>query len=506
MSAQESIEKLAKIAGQEVNQETQQVPIGDFPSDLFDNEPETETQLTSYYQEPLPPPIKSKRAKPFLALFAVSGGLLFFFSMVTRGCSGGSQVEPISKKDGEAPISKTAQIIANQDAQIEKLTRKIEDLQAIKTAGGKDKLKDKNAKGKGTKTPASPAVAQVASYSPPIESYRPIIPEASVPATYTPPRPTVAEPPASPVKDDRSAREIASLKEQVQQMKLAQAVADKPQAMEDTPPVQDVVNLQDSTVAQVNGGIEEQAILTDLRIAEVPVGTEVIAVLDTPITGQQSPVLMTLKSDVADASGKLTLAKGTRLLGTSNNLEGVIQVNLTSAVVNGKQVPLPPQGVFVYKADKSPLIAQKIKGGNGVGKAVLSALLDGGTAIATGLTQARQTSQFNSANGTFSSTTNSDPTLGNALIAGGGAIAQSIGGNFKNSLQQSGDTPQIYGVKAGTELSLVFSAPIQMLTASAALPPESNPAPIADPSASSQEQQILATPDQIQPTPDMFIH
>jgi hypothetical protein len=414
MSAQESIEKLSKIAGQEVNQETQQVPIGEFPSDLFDDEPETDTQLTSYYEEPLPPPIKSKRAKPFLALFAVSGGLLFFFSMVTRGCSGGSDVEPISKKDGTLPISKTAQIIANQDAQIEKLTRKIEDLQAIKAAGDKDKAKGKGKpNGAVTKTPTPPAVAQVASYSPPIESYRPVISQDNVPASYTPP---------SPVKDDRSVREIASLKEQIQQMKLAQAVADKPQAIEDTPPVQEVSNLQDSTVAQVSGGIEEQAILTDSRIAEVPVGTEAIAVLDTPITGQQSPVMMTLKSDVTDASGKVTLAKGTRLVGTSNNLEGVIQINLSAAIVNSKQIPLPPQGVFVYKADKSPLIAKKLNGGSGFGKTVFGALLDGGGAIASSLIQPRTTSQFSGVNGTFSSSTNANPTLGNALVAGGGAI------------------------------------------------------------------------------------
>jgi hypothetical protein len=492
MSTQESIDKLSKIAGKE----TEQVELEPISDDLFDDEPETNLQVEKYYEETQPTPVKSKKAKPFLTLFAVAGGLFVFFSLVTRGCSSNNEVEPISKKGGSTPQSEQAKTIANQDAQIEKLTRKIEDLQAVKASGAKGKPK-----GNVVKKQTPPVVAQVASYTPPVEPYRP-----TVPASYSPPRQPVAYAPSSPVRDNGSAREIASLKEQIQQMKLAQSVqqAQVPQVI-DTPPVQDVVNLQDSTVAQVDGGLEEQAILADARIAEVPIGTEAIAVLDTPITGQQSPVMMTLKSDVADASGKVTLAKGTKLIGTSNNLEGVIQVNLSAAIVNGKQVPLPPQGVFVYKADKSPLIAKKLNGGNGAGKAVLGALLDAGGAIASGLTQPRTTSQFSGVNGTFSSSTNADPTLGNALIAGGGALAQSIGGNFKQSLQQPSGAAQIYGVNAGTELSLVFSAPMQMLTASAALPPEPAQASIAEPSAYSQEQQILAIPEQIQPTPDMFI-
>jgi hypothetical protein len=495
MSTQDSIDKLSKIAGKEA----EQVALEALSDDLFDNESEIDSHVEKYYEETQPSPIKSKKAKPFLTLFGVAGILLVFFSLVTRGCSSDKEIEPIGSKDGVIRQSEQMKTIAKQDAQIEALTRKIEDLQAVKPPETKNKPT-----GKVASKPTPSAVAQVASYAPPVESYRPTIPESRVPLSYSPPRQAVAYSPPSLVRDNSSAREIALLKEQIQQMKLAQAVAQTPEGM-DTPPVQDVVNLQDSTVAQVDGGLEEQAILADARIAEVPVGTEARAVLDTPITGQQSPVMMTLKNDVTDTSGKVNLAKGTKLIGTSNNLEGVIQVNLSAAVVNGKQVSLPAQSVAVYRADKSPLIAKKLNGGNGFGNAIVGALLDGGGAIASSLTQPRTTSQFSGVNGTFSSSTNANPTLGNALIAGGGAITQSIGGTLKQSLQQPSGALQIYGIKAGTELSLVFSAPIQMLTASAALPPDPTQAPIAESSAYSQEQQILAIPEQIQPTPDMFI-
>ncbi len=293
--------------------------------------------------------------------------------------------------------------------------------------------------------------------------------------------------------------EMAARMAQMQQASENSAIAQVP---EDVPVAQNVSDVQDQPV-QLAGGIEEQAIMSDASIAQIPVGSEARAVLDTPIVGAGGPVLLTLKTNVSDGAGKVCMAAGTKLVGQAQLVGGVAQIQLTAAMVGGQQVPIPAQSVAVFRSDKSPLMAKRLNGGgNGLGKALLGSLLDGGGAIAGQLLQPRTTTQF-SANGFSSaSSENSGATMGNALLAGGGAVSKSLGSNVKQQIQRTDGSAQVMGVKAGQELSLVFSGPVQLLTASAAMPPEpevqaqsqpqSQPQPV---SYNEEEQAIMDAPD-----------
>jgi hypothetical protein len=522
---QESIDKLTNISGGQPNSEPELKPelkpeptpeaevepktdIEAISDDLFDDEPEVSTQDFSRsvnYEEPKEPFLKSKKVKPFWTFLLVGGGLFVFFSLIMKGCEGNKQVESIANKDGVIPQSEQMRKMSDLETQNEKLTRQVEDLKAVKVADGKKIGKA------AVKTAAKAAkkgnsqVAQSVAYYQPQQYSRPAIRASQVPQTITQPTRQVAR---RPMRDLAAERENALLKDQLQQAKLAQAVTDT-QKSETVPQAEDVVNIQDE-IAQIDGGIEEQAILADASIAQVPIGSEARAVLDTPIVGQGGSVLLTLKSNVTDAAGKICMSAGTKLVGSALNNGGVVQINLASAMVGGQQVPIPAQSVSVFRADKSPLLAKKLNGGNGAGKVILSTLLNGGSAFAQQLLSPSTTSSFSNANGTSTSSTNVANSLGNAGIAAGGSIVNGVGAGLKQSLQSPEGSAQVYGVKAGTELSLVFSAPMQLLSASAELPPDpiqpsTEAVPTAEPAVYQPEEQAIMDAPLIEPDSGQFI-
>jgi hypothetical protein len=231
--------------------------------------------------------------------------------------------------------------------------------------------------------------------------------------------------------------------------------------------------------------------MANAAISQVPLGSEAKAVLDVPIVGAGGQVLLTLKSNVVDDAGKLCLSAGTRLVGTSRINGGVINVALTAAMVGGQQVPIPAQSVAVLKGDKSPLLAKKLNGGNGTGKIILGALLNGGSAFSQQLLSPRTTSTFSNANGTSTSSTNVANSLGNAGIAAGSSIANNVGAGLNQSLQTTDGSAQVMGIKAGTELTLVFSGPVQLLSASADIPAETAPDALVAPASDELEGQTI---------------
>ena len=218
-----------------------------------------------------------------------------------------------------------------------------------------------------------------------------------------------------------------------------------------------------------------QALLSGVAPVTIPVGTEAIATLDTPIQSGAGPsmAMLTLKNDVKGEGDRVIIPRGSKLMARAEFSGAMANLTIESAMVNGLSINLP-NGIAVFKDDKTPLIATDFthrSSGPGLGNIFLNALLDGAS---SGIQQVIQpnTSSVISGNNIIQNSTSSGRGLQQAGLAGLGGLTSGLSTGLKANLQtglaaqQQGygqsSTPAL-GIKAGVNLKLVFMAPAKLV-------------------------------------------
>lgn len=279
--------------------------------------------------------------------------------------------------------------------------------------------------------------------------------------------------------------EITALRGQLKALQAKSLKNDKPEPEQIATSLSEQVNpnalvevsdtSQTQPVAQFDGGIEQEALLSGVAPVTIPVGTEAIAQLDTPIQSGIGPsmAMLTLKNDVKGEGDRVIIPRGSKLMARADFSGAMANLTIESAMVNGLRVKLP-NGIAVFKDDKTPLIATDFtrrSSGPGVGNIFLNALLDGASA---GIQQVIQpdTSSVISGNNVIQNSTSSGRGLQQAGLAGVGGLTSGLSSGLKANLaaglsaQQQGQgqssTPAL-GIKAGINLRLVFMAPTKLV-------------------------------------------
>ena len=430
----------------------------------------------------------------------VGGGALLLIAvlgLVTHSCDGGVEKKvtaqkPLDSKDKLiAQLRESNQLLASQ---IEKDTQARQAAKYMQTAAPKAKAGAKA-------SPKASTVASSASGSGGSSSSG-YSRQSYTPASYSPPptrvvsfpapaRPALA--PVAPRVDSAQSSEIAVLKQQLKNL-LAERTEKAEQVALVPEPVEPVVEEQTAdepsmlqkavateppqgeliAAAPVDGGMEEMALMSGRPMVSIAPGTEAQATLLVPIVGERSQVVLSLDSDIMDSQGALTIPAGAKLLGVGSIQNGVASINLQSAVIDGAVTALPQTAaIAVLGEGKKAIIAKRIGGGGGsgpgMGRTLLGALLDAGSSGIGQLLAPQTTSTFSSGAGISSQSINPPSTLGNAGLAAAGGLTSGISNGLKASLTaqpQTASTPAM-GVKAGLKLNLVFTSPLEMLSAQA---------------------------------------
>jgi hypothetical protein len=390
-------------------------------------------------------------------------------------------------RSGDGATTQTAEE-TNLKKQNEALKKKVAQLQMV----GEGAAQKRQAAGYLTppkKPPVSKAVpkpvasAVPVSYRPSSSNYNPDPDPAPVsvplPKTITAAAPVTASAP----KADNS--EIVALRAQLKALQAKALKEDEPEPEQIATSLSEQVNpnalvevvdtSQTQPVAQFDGGIEQEALLSGVAPVTIPLGTEAIATLDTPIQSGAGPsqAMLTLKNDVKGEGDRVILPRGSKLMARAEFSGALANLTIESAMVNGLPIKLP-YGIAVFKEDKTPLIATDFtrrRSGPGMGNIFLNALLDGASA---GIQQVIQpdTSSVISGNNIIQNSTSSGRGLQQAGLAGVGGLTSGLSSGLKANLtaglaaQQQGygqsSTPAL-GIKAGINLRLVFMSPTKLV-------------------------------------------
>ena len=465
----------------------------------IDDEPEAHIEDIHKEAEQTVPFLKGPGAK----LWGTVGGgtllLIAVLGLVTHSCDGGTETKVAAQKPLDPKDKLIAQMRENNQllaSQIEKDTQARQAAKYMQTAAPKAKAGAK-AKPNGATAASSGSGSGGSSssgYSRP--SY--------TPASYSPPptrvvsfpAPARPAPPVVSRADSAQSSEIASLKQQLKTLlaersKKAEQVALAPEPVEPVVEEQTVDEpsmLQNAVAtespqgelvaaAPVDGGMEELALMSGRPMVSIAPGTEATATLLVPIVGEQSQVVLNLDSDIMDSQGRLIIPAGAKLLGVGSIQNGVASITLQSAVIDGAVTALPQTAaIAVLGEGKKALIAKRISGGGGsgpsMGRTLLGALLDAGSSGIGQLLAPQSQTTISSGAGITSQTINPPSTLSNAGLAAAGGLASGISNGLKAGLTaqpQTVSTPAM-GVKAGIKLSLVFTSPLEMLSAQAIQP------------------------------------
>ncbi len=331
--------------------------------------------------------------------------------------------------------------------------------------------------------PVATATAVPASYSQSSRNYNPD-PDPAPVSVPLPKAISTASPVTAPAPKAENS-EIVSLREQLKALQAKALKGDKPEPEQIATSLSEQVNpnalvevsdtSQTQPVAQFDGGIEQQALLSGVAPVTIPVGTEAIATLDTPIQSGAGPsmAMLTLKNDVKGEGDRVIIPRGSKLMARAEFSGAMANLTIESAMVNGLAIKLP-NGIAVFKDDKTPLIATDFtrrSSGPGMGNIFLNALLDGASA---GIQQVIQpdTSSVISGNNIIQNSTSSGRGLQQAGLAGVGGLTSGLSSGLKANLaaglaaQQQGNgqsSAPALGIKAGINLKLVFMAPTKLV-------------------------------------------
>ncbi len=190
----------------------------------------------------------------------------------------------------------------------------------------------------------------------------------------------------------------------------------------------------------------------------IAMGTEVTATLRLPVVsgGSNQQAVLVLDSPLK-TDGAVILPKGTQLFASVESNGGTINMTPTSAYVQGQQIAIPGNSITVLATNKQPLMAKSFKGGGGFGRGVrdfaLSAL---GGAADTALSSATTSI---TANGSTTVVNNVGRSLTNTGLGAARGGIQSLIANVQSGNQQGIEGEPAAGLKAGSRVRLVFTAP-----------------------------------------------
>jgi hypothetical protein len=331
--------------------------------------------------------------------------------------------------------------------------------------------------------PKTVAAAVPVSYNQSSRNYNPDPDPA--PVSVPLPKAIAAAAPVTAPESKAENAEITALREQLKVLQAKALKGDKPEPEQIATSLSEEVNpnalvevldtSQSQPVAQFDGGIEQQALLSGVAPVTIPVGTEAIAQLDTPIQSGAGPsqAMLTLKNDVKGEGDRVIIPRGSKLMARAEFSGAMANLTIESAMVNGLAIKLP-NGIAVFKDDKTPLIATDFtlrSGGPGMGNIFLNALLDGAS---SGIQQVIQpdTSSVISGNNIIQNSTSSGRGLQQAGLAGLGGLTSGLSSGLKANLaaglsaQQQGQgqsSAPALGIKAGINVRLVFMAPTKLV-------------------------------------------
>jgi hypothetical protein len=400
---------------------------------------------------------------PKIKLLLTIGGLMGVILLMFSGCDTAPKTAKVDSKDQQIAKLQEELKKANNVNEGDTATRQARDYAYAA----------KNAKGKGTgkNTPsANKPISPPAAYVSSLPNNRLDIRDTPEPVSIPLPR-TVASSPAAP---SRNNAEIESLKKQLAELtqKLKEGKVE-PEQIASAPSFlgEEQVNpnaamnvVDDGTLAPVapyDGGIEQT----------VAAGTEAAARIDMPIyqsANSRSRAILTLADDVK-ADGRTVIPRGARLLGYANFDGDMVNISIETAAINGSPVQLPGESqITVLKGNKEPLIAKAFNGGGGgFFKNFLPAILDGATAGVQQVISPNQ-SQIISGNNIVQSSSSSGRGLSSAGLAAFGGLSNGLSTGLKAQMQSSFTQSQqaqttAKGIKAGTEVRLIFTSPTQMV-------------------------------------------
>jgi hypothetical protein len=390
-------------------------------------------------------------------------------------------------RSGDGATTQTAQE-TDLKKQNELLKKKVAQLQKV----GEGAAQKRQAAGYLTpakKPPVSKAVPKTVASAVPVsmrQSSRSYNPDPDpAPVSVPLPKAIAASTPITAPAPKAENAEVVALREQLKALQAKALKGEKSEPEQIATSLSDQVNpnalvevsdtSQTQPVAQFDGGIEQEALLSGVAPVTIPVGTEAIAQLDTPIQSGVGPTqaMLTLKNDVKGEGDRVIIPRGSKLMARAEFSGAMANLTIESAMVNGLPRKLP-YGIAVFKDDKTPLIATDFirrSSSPGMGNIFLNALLDGASA---GIQQVIQpdTSSVISGNNIIQNSTSSGRGLQQAGLAGVGGLTSGLSSGLKANLaaglaaQQQGSgqssTPAL-GIKAGINLRLVFMSPAKLV-------------------------------------------
>ncbi len=453
----------------------QEAPLDDI-SMYLDEDPEAQPITREEYVDPDEEYESSNKIReglkdPKIKLLLTIGGLMGVILLMFSGCNTAPTTAKVDAKDQQIAKLQEELKKANNVNEGDTATRQARDYAYAA----------KNAKGKGTgknapsaNKPVSPPAAYVSS----LPNNRLDIRDTPEPVSIPLP---IASSPAAPSRNT----EIESLKKQLAELtqKLKEGKKVEPEQVAAAPSFlgEEQVNpnaamnvVDDGTLAPVapyDGGIEQTALLSGSPPITVAAGTEATARIDMPIyqsANSRSRAILTLADDVK-ADGRTVIPRGARLLGYANFDGDLVNISIETAAINGSPVQLPGESqITVLKGNKEPLIAKAFNGGGGgFFKNFLPAILDGATAGVQQVISPNQ-SQIISGNNIVQSSSSSGRGLSSAGLAAFGGLSNGLSTGLKAQMQSSFTQSQqvqttAKGIKAGTEVRLIFTSPTQMV-------------------------------------------
>jgi hypothetical protein len=191
----------------------------------------------------------------------------------------------------------------------------------------------------------------------------------------------------------------------------------------------------------------------------IPMQTEATATLQIPIaaSGGQQAVLALDKA--IEVSGEVVLPAGTLMKASVQPDNGIMNLRLDTAYVNGQQVAIPGDSIMVLNSNKQFLLAQSFAKKSGIGRDIRDFAFGvvGGVAEQA-LTPSSSTTI--SSNGFSSSTVNNaSRNLTNSFLGGVKGGVSNLIQNVQSRNQSSAPQNVGNGLKAGTRVRLVFTAP-----------------------------------------------
>jgi hypothetical protein len=219
----------------------------------------------------------------------------------------------------------------------------------------------------------------------------------------------------------------------------------------DTPQAQDAANWQ-----TVQG--DQPAPVPTLG-KTVPMDSEVAAILKTPVSvsGTNQQAVMSLDEPLK-VNGEVILPSKTLLVASVQSEGALMNLRINTAYLNGQQLAIPGDSIMVLGANKQFLVAKSSQNRNGIGKGIRNFALGmiGGVADQA----LNPSSSTTISNGTTSTTVNNvSRSLTNTLLGGARGGVNQLIQNIQSQNQGGEAESPVIGLRAGTRVRLVFTAP-----------------------------------------------